>query len=344
VRAISGFFTIDGLPAGRLDVTLDALRHLALPAVTLALAATGASTRLIRASLLEVLSADYIRRARAAGLSEWVVLTRYALPNALIPFVTTLGLLLAGLLGGAVVTEIIFGWPGLGNCYRRSGLPGDHGIYAVLRRHLRRGEPGGGHRVRPAGPARESRRVTAAASWSIHPGAKTYASMVGAGLVGLVLLLSLVGPFITPYAPDAIDLPQRLTPPGAAHWLGTDELGRDLFSRIANGGRYSLLAALSVVSAVFALGSIIGGLSAIGPRWADTVVMRLCDILLSVPALVLAMALAAALGPGLQNAMIALVVARIPAFGRADGRRAGPPARPPHLSQHHPSDAGAEPG
>ncbi len=147
-------------------------------------------------------------------------------------------------------------------------------------------------------------------------GARTVASAIGAGLTVAVLLLALIGPFVTPYQPASIDLPERLLAPSPAHWLGTDELGRDLFSRIANGGRYSLLVALSVVGSVSVLGSLIGGLSAIGPRWADAVVMRACDIVLSVPALVLAMALAAALGPGLENAMIALVVARIPAFVR----------------------------
>lgn len=112
--ALTGFLVIDALLVGRLDVAGNAIAHLALPALTLALAATGSAIRLIRASLLETLAQDYVRRARAAGLSEWRVMTRYALPNALIPFVTSLGLLLADLIAGAVVTEMIFGWPGLG--------------------------------------------------------------------------------------------------------------------------------------------------------------------------------------------------------------------------------------
>lgn len=112
---ITGLVTLDAILTGRPDVLLDALAHLALPAITLALAFSGASIRLVRASMLEVLSADYVRRARAAGLSEWMVVTRYALPNALIPFVTTLGIGLADLLAGAVITESIFGWPGLGS-------------------------------------------------------------------------------------------------------------------------------------------------------------------------------------------------------------------------------------
>jgi peptide/nickel transport system permease protein len=112
---VTGLYTLDGLLARDWRTAADALRHLLLPAVTLALAASGAAARLVRASLLEVLQEDHVRRARAAGLSEWVVLTRYALPNAMIPFLTTMAILLADLLGGAVVTEAIFGWPGLGS-------------------------------------------------------------------------------------------------------------------------------------------------------------------------------------------------------------------------------------
>lgn len=113
--AVTSLYVVDGALAGQWQVVGDALAHLLLPAVTLALAASGAAARLVRASLLEVLQEDYVRRARASGLSEWTILTRYALPNALVPFLTTSAILLADLLGGAVVTEAIFSWPGLGS-------------------------------------------------------------------------------------------------------------------------------------------------------------------------------------------------------------------------------------
>ncbi len=109
VVPLTGFVTLDALAAGRFDVFVDALAHLALPAITLALISIGGMTRLVRASLLAVRGSTFIQRARAAGLREWTILTRYALPNALIPFVTTLGLVFAELLGGAVVTELLFG-------------------------------------------------------------------------------------------------------------------------------------------------------------------------------------------------------------------------------------------
>lgn len=137
---------------------------------------------------------------------------------------------------------------------------------------------------------------------------------VGLLLIGLVLIVVLLGPYLTPFPPDQIDLAVRLQPPSGRHWLGTDELGRDLFSRIANGGRYSLLASILVVGVSLALGGLIGASVAMGPRWLNGLVSRILDIAMSVPALVLAMALAAALGPGLVNVTIALVLARLPAF------------------------------
>jgi len=94
--------------------TLSFLAHLALPAVTLGLSLAAILTRMVRSAMLEELSQDYIRTARAKGLSERRVLYRHALPNALIPILTVLGLQFGSLLAGAIVTETIFSWPGIG--------------------------------------------------------------------------------------------------------------------------------------------------------------------------------------------------------------------------------------
>jgi peptide/nickel transport system permease protein len=149
-------------------------------------------------------------------------------------------------------------------------------------------------------------------AWTALPGAAKAGLLLTAG----VLLLALLGPSLRPFDPTAIDLSVRLEPPSLEHWFGTDELGRDLFARIAYGARYSLLAAICVVASSVVIGCIAGGLSAMAPGWVDWCAMRLVDMLLSVPTLVLAMALAAALGPGLVNAIIALIIARIPTFVR----------------------------
>jgi len=94
--------------------TAEGLRHIFLPALALAGLVTGSIARLTRSSMLEVLSMDYVRSARARGASEWSVVFKHALRNALIPVVTIIGLQIGWLLGGAVVTETVFAWPGLG--------------------------------------------------------------------------------------------------------------------------------------------------------------------------------------------------------------------------------------
>ena len=104
--------------------TLEGLRHLVLPALTLGLALMASTTRLTRAAMLEVLNDDYIRTARAKGLPGRVVMVRHALVNALIPVVTNIGLQMGGLLGGALLIETVFAWPGLGRL----------GVDALLRR------------------------------------------------------------------------------------------------------------------------------------------------------------------------------------------------------------------
>ena len=111
---VTGFYTVDTLIAGDFRGFLSALHHLALPAFVLAFSVVGLLARVTRTSMLEVLGEDYIRMARAKGLHNRAVLYRHALRNALIPTVTILGLLVGGLLSGAVLTETIFAWPGLG--------------------------------------------------------------------------------------------------------------------------------------------------------------------------------------------------------------------------------------
>jgi peptide/nickel transport system permease protein len=110
----TGFYLIDALLAGDGGLFLDALEHLILPAATLGFVTLGVVARQIRSAMLDQLGEDYIRTARAYGLSRWTVILRHALPNALIPSVTVLGLTLGDLLYGAVLTETVFAWPGMG--------------------------------------------------------------------------------------------------------------------------------------------------------------------------------------------------------------------------------------
>ena len=111
---VTGLYTVDSLLHGQWSTFVDALRHLLLPAVVLSFSTTAVFVRLVRSTLLEVLAQDYVRTARAKGLAAGVVTVRHALRNAAVPILTVIGLGIAILMGGAVVTESVFGLPGLG--------------------------------------------------------------------------------------------------------------------------------------------------------------------------------------------------------------------------------------
>jgi peptide/nickel transport system permease protein len=111
---VTGMYTVDSLLAGDARALSSSLRHLVLPAITLGYFSTAVLLRMTRSAMLEVLQQDYVRTARAKGLRESVVLLRHALKNAMIPVLTTVGVTFGSLLSGAVLTETIFAWPGLG--------------------------------------------------------------------------------------------------------------------------------------------------------------------------------------------------------------------------------------
>jgi peptide/nickel transport system permease protein len=112
---ITGLYLIDSLLAGDLGMLLNTLHYLALPSLTLGLLLSGIFERIVRVNLKQTLQADYVEAARARGIAEKHILLNHALKNALIPLITVLGLTFAALLGGAVLTEVTFSWPGLGN-------------------------------------------------------------------------------------------------------------------------------------------------------------------------------------------------------------------------------------
>ncbi|ADV68051.1 ABC transporter permease [Deinococcus maricopensis] len=114
-QPVTGLYIIDGLLRGRPDISWDALRHLLLPAIALGTIPMAIIARITRSSLLDVLGQDYVRTAKAKGLAPRRVTIKHALRNALLPVVTVIGLQIGALLGGAVLTETIFSWPGLGS-------------------------------------------------------------------------------------------------------------------------------------------------------------------------------------------------------------------------------------
>lgn len=141
-------------------------------------------------------------------------------------------------------------------------------------------------------------------------------TVVGLAMIVLVVFAVLCAPWLATHDPNALDLKARLAAPGAAHWFGSDEVGRDLYSRVLYGGRLSVGVGLFVVLIAGTLGTVLGCLSGIIGGRVDSALMRLMDVVLSVPSLVLTMALAAALGPSLINAMLAMAIVRIPFYVR----------------------------
>jgi len=126
-------------------------------------------------------------------------------------------------------------------------------------------------------------------------------------VLSLLLFSAIFAPFLGLASYQQVDLNDRLLPPSRVHWLGTDELGRDLLSRLIYGGRISFLVSLMVVSLSSCVGTILGAVAAFVGRWADEMIMRSADVLLAFPGLLLAIAFMAILGPNLKNVILALV-------------------------------------
>src|SRR5580698_3464885 len=141
-------------------------------------------------------------------------------------------------------------------------------------------------------------------------------AMIGLITALLMIAASLAAPLIAPQDPTAQDLAGRLAPPSAEHWLGTDELGRDLFSRVLYGGRITLGMVVAVVLLVAPVGLAVGSVAGYLGGLADRVLMRVTDVFLAFPRLVLALAFVAALRPGISSAVIAIALTAWPPYAR----------------------------
>ena len=141
-------------------------------------------------------------------------------------------------------------------------------------------------------------------------------SMVGLGVVALLFAMALLAPLVAPYPPNSMDMKARLQAPSAAHLMGTDSYGRDILSRIVFGSRISLFVGFVAVG----IGAIFGGVLGAGGGYyggaTDDIIMRCMDVLLAVPAMILAIAIVGALGTNLLNLMIAVGVSQVPRYAR----------------------------
>jgi peptide/nickel transport system permease protein len=141
-------------------------------------------------------------------------------------------------------------------------------------------------------------------------------AMLGVAIVLGLVLVAALAPWLAPESPVGQDLSRRLLPPSAEHWMGTDELGRDILSRVIWGARITLVIVALVAIIAAPLGLIVGAVSGYFGGWTDRLLMGLTDVFLSMPKLILALAFVAALGPGIENAVIAIAITTWPAYAR----------------------------
>jgi peptide/nickel transport system permease protein len=145
---------------------------------------------------------------------------------------------------------------------------------------------------------------------------KNKSAMVGGILILIFIIVAFVGPYFTPYMPNTQDLVNKLQPPSADHWFGTDHYGRDIFSRIIHGMSITLYIGFSAVAMGATIGVVLGMISGYYGGRVDTVIMRIMDVLLAFPGILLALAIVSVLGASLNNVIIAVAIFSIPVFAR----------------------------
>lgn len=140
--------------------------------------------------------------------------------------------------------------------------------------------------------------------------------MAGFVLVSIILLLTVFAPWLAPYDPLEVNVYDRLSGPSAAHWLGTDQLGRDVLSRVLFGGQVALKVSLVAISVSMAIGLLLGMLAGLGPRWLDRILVTSFDTVRSFPTIMFALAIVALTGPSLNTVIGVIIITSIPVYAR----------------------------
>jgi peptide/nickel transport system permease protein len=333
-----------GVPVSFL--TADGLLHLILPALTLAFYKGALIVRLARATAREVLPMDYIKFARAKGLSENRIVGVHVLKNIMIPIATVSGLEFGQTVAFAVVTETVFSWPGM-QAFDRfhpaarpaggGGLPRGHRL--LLRDPQSRGRPAL-FGPRSESSSREPRHMTDSA---LEPVAvvrpqtpfqrvvsdfcESRLAVFGLVLVAISAFVALFAPWISPQNPfdiASLDLLDAKVPPGTVsgdgkmvYWLGTDGQARDMLSAIFYGMRISLFVGTVSVVVALAIGVVVGLVAAYAGGKVDALLMRIVDLMLSFPAILVALILLSVLGKGIDKVLFALILVQWAYFARA---------------------------
>ena len=289
-----GYVSFQADPVGSVKSTL-------LPAITLGIGVAAATMRILRPSLLDVGTSSFVRTAKGKGLLRKRMVVRHELPNASIPAITAAGIIVAHLVGGAVIVEYVFARPGLGSLLVDSVYQRDYGVLQALvllavavfivtslsstssSASSTRAADEGGHvsttvptlplEVTPAArPDSVIRRLLRRPTGAV---AAVVALLVAArGRAALRALLA-----------DHARLHQLFAPPSREHLFGTDELGRDLLTRVLYGGRTSILLGFAATAFAMTVGVVWGFAAALREGWIGEILMRVADTVMAMPAI-----------------------------------------------------------
>ena len=140
--------------------------------------------------------------------------------------------------------------------------------------------------------------------------------LCGLILVALMVLSAVLASWVIPYDPTALDILHRLEPPSMAHLMGTDQLGRDVFSRVIMGGRIALKVALVSISLALSCGLVLGLIAGYGPPWVDRLMILFFDTIRSFPTIIFALAVVTLIGPSMETVILVVIITTIPVYGR----------------------------
>ena len=260
---------------------------------------SAATMRMTRTMMLEVLRQDFIRTAWSKGLKEQAVVLRHAVKNALIPIVTLVGLQLPIVIGGSVIMENVFNLPGLGFLM----------VSALTRPRLHgrlRTEPG----FRHGGGGGQSRRRSALwlsgsqgplpvvnmAAFFVRMWKEKSLGAISGIIILILILVAIFADALAPYDYLEMHLTDRLTGSSARYLLGTDQMGRDLLSRLIHGARLSLTVGLAATALNVVVATLIGGTSGFLGSRVDLVVQRLVDAWMAIPGLLVLLTIMSIVG------------------------------------------------
>ncbi len=280
-----------------------------MPALVLSFVAIPAMLRLTRSGMVDAMRADYVRTARAKGLSRAAIVLKHAFRNAAMPVVAVSAVQLGFILGGSVVVEVVFNIRGIGYLAWESIQKGDFPVvqavvllFALLFVVLTT-------LVRPAG---RRARPEAADGMMLRRVARRLPLWFGVLIVGVAALIAIFAPLLTPYDPFVQHLSQRFIPPvwmkggSAAHLLGTDQLGRDYLSRLILGTRISMMIGTTTVLMAGFIGTTLGVLGGYFGGKLDRVVMFIVSCRLAIPLILVALTVVSLIGSSLTVVMLTL--------------------------------------